>query len=103
MYRNNEGEIVIGAEGVEHDALLTKLAEARDELFGYERMVETLMINGAEYVIDEMVNEIKQLRNGLEVLQSRLIHVRGDSPREDSDITGICIQIRQLIEGKEVD
>lgn len=66
MYRNNEGEIVIGAEGVEHDALLTKLAEARDELFGYERMVETLMINGAEYVIDEMVSEIKKLRKALE-------------------------------------
>lgn len=66
MYRNHECEIIIGAEGAEHDTLLTKLAEARDELFGYERMVETLMINGPEYVIDEMVSEIKRLRKALE-------------------------------------
>lgn len=66
MCSNNEGEIIVGAEGVEHDALLTKLAEARDELFGYERMVETLMINGPEYVVDEMVSEIKRLRKALE-------------------------------------
>lgn len=66
MYSNHEGEIIVGAEGVEHDALLTKLAEARDELFGYERMVETLMINGPEYVVDEMVSEIKRLRHALE-------------------------------------
>lgn len=66
MYRNHEGEIIVGAQGAEHDALLTKLAEARDELFGYERMVESLMINGPEYVIDEMVSEIKRLRKALE-------------------------------------
>lgn len=66
MYKNTEGKIIIGAEGAEHDALLTKLAEARDELFGYERMVETLMINGPEYVVDEMISEIKRLRKALE-------------------------------------
>lgn len=65
MYRNHEGEIIVGAECAEHYALLTKLAEARDELFGYERMVETLMINGPEYVVDEMVSEIKRLRKAL--------------------------------------
>lgn len=66
MYRNHEGEIIVGAEGAEHDALLTKLAKARDEIFGYDRMVETHMINGPEYVVDEMVSEIKRLRKALE-------------------------------------
>lgn len=65
MYRNHNGEIVNGAEGADHDALLTKLGEARDELFDYERMFETLMINGPEYVVDEMVSEIKRLRSAL--------------------------------------
>lgn len=74
MYSNHEGEIIVGAEGVEHDALMTKLAEARDELFGYERMVETLMINGPEYVVDEMVSEIKRLRKALEYYADRSIY-----------------------------
>ena len=66
MYRNHNGEITVGAEGADHDALITKLGEARDELFDYERMFETCMINGPEYVVDEMVSEIKRLREGLD-------------------------------------
>lgn len=50
----------------QYDELVTKLVEARDELFDYERMVETMMINGPEYVVDEMVAEIKKLRKALE-------------------------------------
>jgi len=73
MYKNHKGEIIIGAEGVEHDALLTKLAEARDELFGYERMLETLMINGPEYVVDEMVSEIRRLRKALEEISEMFV------------------------------
>lgn len=47
------------------DDLVGKLADARGELFEYNRMVETQMINAPEYVIDEMVREIKWLRQEL--------------------------------------
>lgn len=50
---------------ITNDELSAKLAEARGELFKYDRMVETQMINGPEYVIDEMVAEIKKLRKAL--------------------------------------
>jgi len=46
--------------------IVTKLAEARDELYEYDRMIETQMINGPEHVVDEMVSEIKRLRTALE-------------------------------------
>ncbi|MGE7843940.1 hypothetical protein ACQKNX_24540 [Lysinibacillus sp. NPDC093712] len=44
------------------DDLVSKLADARGELFEYDRMVETQMINAPEYVIYEMVRETKWLR-----------------------------------------
>ena len=49
----------------EYDALISKLAQVRDELFEYEHMVESGMINGPECVIYEMVSEIKRLREAL--------------------------------------
>lgn len=63
MYKNKDGVTVIGADGPEHDALITKIAEARDNLFTYEYIVDNGMMWGAEYVIDEMVKEIKRLRD----------------------------------------
>ena len=53
--------------------------------------------------IPELVAEIERLRLGLEAVQSQLVYTRGDSPREDSNITGMCIRIRQLLNGEEVD
>lgn len=47
--------------------------------------------------------EIERLRLGLEAVQSQLVYTRGDSPSEDSNITGMCIRIRQLLNGEEVD
>ena len=63
MYKNKDGVTVIGADGPNHDKLLTKIAEARDDLFSYEDIVDSGMMWGAEYVIDEMVKEIKRLRD----------------------------------------
>lgn len=66
MYKNKDGVTVIGAEGPNHDALLTKIANVRDGLFKYEEIIESGMMWSADYVIDEMVKEIKRLRERYE-------------------------------------
>ena len=58
--------------GMSHDQLLTKLASAREKLFDYDRSFETLMVNGPEYVIDEMVAEIERLRKEAIYLKSTI-------------------------------
>lgn len=63
MYKNKDGVTVIGADGPKHDKLLTKIAEVRDDLFSYEDIVDSGMMWGAEYVIEEMAKEIKRLRD----------------------------------------
>lgn len=42
-----------------------------------------------------------QLREALESVQSQLFSIRGIDKVHDSEITGICAEIRKILEGRE--
>jgi len=78
------------------DDLVSKLADARDNLYDYDHKVETQMINSPEYVIYEMVAEIKKLRKALDSIQTDCENAK-ERYIEESDIDGILAAAREAL------
>lgn len=78
------------------DDLVGKLADARDDLYDYDRKVETQMINAPEYVNYEMVAEIKKLRKALESIQTDCENAK-ERYIEESDIDGILATVKEAL------
>ncbi|TKI52845.1 hypothetical protein FC756_27005 [Lysinibacillus mangiferihumi] len=53
-------------------------------------------------VLEKFREENKRLREALESAQSQLISIRGLDKVHDSEITGICAEIRKTLEGGEI-
>lgn len=57
------------------------------------------LVNNASCFIQEQDEEIKRLRKALENVQDQLFSTRGLDKVHDSEITGLCVEIRKALEG----
>ena len=52
--------------------------------------------------VNRLEHENKRLREGLENVQNQLFSIRGLDKVHDSEITGLCIEIRKALEGEDI-
>jgi len=53
-------------------------------------------------LVNEIAKDNMRLREALESVQSQLFSIRGIDKVHDSEITGICAEIRKTLEGGEI-
>lgn len=68
---------------------------------GFKEESDAAFIAHAREDVPRLVAEVERLQNALESVQSDLFSIRGVDSHHDSNITGVCANIRRVLNGDD--